>query len=180
MLTQAIMRREATNLGAVVAGPCQGHRLVAGGTDLADPSVFNAPACVLRRFSANGDASLAARRVRICSSVASSGVPRMVPSLNSKWPQSGSCRSLGFAPVRVPLRWTGYTTYLISGCSTVPAMGTLCGPERAVTPLFSQRDQAHCGQTYSHAAGSTIRCRTICVRPDKEWRSGPDPAVSKK
>jgi hypothetical protein len=46
----------------------------------------------------------------------------MVPSRHSKWLQSGSCRSLGFAPVRLPSRCTGYTTYLISGCSTVPAM----------------------------------------------------------
>ena len=38
---------------------------------------------------------LQARRVCICSSVASCGVPRMVPSPHSKWPQSGLCRSLG-------------------------------------------------------------------------------------
>src|ERR1700759_607147 len=64
---------------------------------------------------------LHARRVCSCSSVASSGVPRIVPSRHSKWLQSGSCRSLGFAPVRLPSRCTGYTTYLISGCSAVPA-----------------------------------------------------------
>jgi hypothetical protein len=48
-----------------------------------------------------------ARRVCICSSVASCGVPRMVTSPHSKWPQSGLCRSLGFAPVSVPSRCTG-------------------------------------------------------------------------
>ena len=46
----------------------------------------------------------------------------MAPSPHSKWPQSGSCRSLGSVPVRVPSRWTGYTTYRISGFSTVPVM----------------------------------------------------------
>ena len=64
---------------------------------------------------------LHARRECICSSVASSGVPRMVPFRHSKWLQSGSCRSLGSAPVRLPSRCTGYTTYLISGSSTVAA-----------------------------------------------------------
>jgi hypothetical protein len=84
------------------------------------------PSFMLERASFDDSAWTAtqvlhARRVRICSSVASSGVPRMVPSPHSKWLQSGSCRSLGFAPVRLPSRCTGYTTYLLSGCSTVPA-----------------------------------------------------------
>lgn len=64
---------------------------------------------------------LHARSECICSSVASSGVPRMVPLRHSKWLQSGSCRSLGPAPVRLPSRCTGYTTYLISGCSMMAA-----------------------------------------------------------
>jgi hypothetical protein len=41
----------------------------------------------------------------------------MVPFPHSKWLQSGSCRSLGFAPVNEPSMCTGYTTYLMSGCS---------------------------------------------------------------
>lgn len=81
---------------------------------------------ILERASSGDSARLAihvlhARRECICSSVASSGVPRMVPSRHSKWLQSGSCRSLGSAPVLPPSRCTGYTTYLISGWSTVPA-----------------------------------------------------------
>lgn len=72
--------------------------------------------------------SIQALRVCICSSVASSGVPSRVPSPHSKWPQPGSCRSLGFAPVNVPLRWTGYTTYRMSECSTMSATGTLYDP----------------------------------------------------
>jgi len=75
---------------------------------------------------------LHARRACICSSVANSGVPRIVPSPHSKWLQSGSCRSLGVAPVLMPSRCSGYTTYLMSGCSTVPVIGTPydpgCGP----------------------------------------------------
>lgn len=63
---------------------------------------------------------LHALRDRICSSVASSGVPRGTPSPQSKWPQPGSCRSLGSAPVRIPSRCTGYTTYLISGYPAAP------------------------------------------------------------
>ena len=43
----------------------------------------------------------------ICSSVANWGVPRTVPSPHSKWLQSGSCRSLGLAPVGVPSTCTG-------------------------------------------------------------------------
>jgi hypothetical protein len=84
------------------------------------------PALMLERASSRESVRAAihvlhARRACICSSVASSGVPRIVPSRHSKWPQSGSCRSLGSAPVRLPSRCTGYTTYLISGCSTVLA-----------------------------------------------------------
>jgi hypothetical protein len=84
------------------------------------------PSFMLERASSGDSARVAihvlhARRVRICSSVASSGVPRMVPSRHSKWLQPGSCRNLGSAPVRLPSRCTGYTTYLISECSTVPA-----------------------------------------------------------
>lgn len=84
------------------------------------------PSLILERASAGESARAAiyvlhARRACICSSVASSGVPRIVPSRHSKWPQPGSCRSLGSAPVRLPSRCTGYTTYLISACSTVPA-----------------------------------------------------------
>jgi hypothetical protein len=50
---------------------------------------------------------LQARRVCICSSVATCGVPSTVPSPHSKWLQSGSCRSLGTAPVGVPSKCTG-------------------------------------------------------------------------
>jgi hypothetical protein len=81
---------------------------------------------------------LHARRACIWSSVASSGVPRMVPSRHSKWLQSGSCRSLGFAPVLLPSRCTGYTTYLISGCSTAAAARTIYDPDRVVKQLFDQ------------------------------------------
>ena len=57
-------------LAAVVAYPRQGHRLVASGTDVADPSFMPERASL-------GDSARAAmqvlhaRRVRICSSVAS-------------------------------------------------------------------------------------------------------------
>src|SRR5437588_8131806 len=84
------------------------------------------PSFTLERASSGDSARAAihvlhARRLCSCSSVASSGVPRMVPSRHSKWLQPGSCRSLGSAPVRLPSRCTGYTTYLIPGCSAVPA-----------------------------------------------------------
>lgn len=45
-------------LAAVIADPGQGHRLVASRTDLADPSILHAWACITR-FSAGGDAGLA-------------------------------------------------------------------------------------------------------------------------
>lgn len=52
---------------------------------------------------------------RICSSVASCGEPRIVPSSNLKCPQSTSCRFRGARPVATPFMSTGGTTYLISG-----------------------------------------------------------------
>jgi len=74
----------------------------------------------------------------------------MVPSRHSKWLQSGSCRNLGFSPVRVPSRCTGYTTYLISGCSMVAVTQDTLRPERLVRPLFGLADQPSAlGQTYS-------------------------------
>jgi hypothetical protein len=64
---------------------------------------------------------LQATRISICSSVASSGAPKMVPSPESKWPQPEKWRILGCAPVFVPSRRTGYDTNLILGYSTVRA-----------------------------------------------------------
>lgn len=49
---------------------------------------------------------------RICSSAASCGEPRIVPSSNLKCPQSKSCRFRGAWPVATPLMSTGGTTYL--------------------------------------------------------------------
>ena len=63
--------------------------LIAGRTQAAGPAVvpsWRLPPCGPRRVSIQ---VLQARRVCICSSVASSGVPRTVPSPHSKWLQSG-------------------------------------------------------------------------------------------
>jgi hypothetical protein len=43
-------------LGAVVAGPGQGHHLVAGGTDFSDPSALHVVAGVLRGITMGSDA----------------------------------------------------------------------------------------------------------------------------
>ncbi len=107
MLAQAILRTEAKIQVQLSQRPVKGIAwLQLGQTSPILPSF-------MARRASSGDSARAAmqvlhaRRVRICSSVARSGVPRMVPSPHSKWLQSGSCRSLGFAPVRVPSRWTG-------------------------------------------------------------------------
>jgi hypothetical protein len=54
--------------------------------------------------------------VLICSAVARTGVPSVSAVRHSKCPQSGWWRILGGSPVGVPSRWTGCTTYLMSGC----------------------------------------------------------------
>lgn len=77
---------------------------------------------------------LHALRDRICPSVASTGVPRGTPSPQSKWPQRGSCLSLGCPPVGVPSRCTGYTTYLISGCPAAAVIITPYGLKFAGIP----------------------------------------------
>jgi hypothetical protein len=46
-------------LAAVVADPCQGHRLIAARADLADPSILHAWAGIHRGSSTDADASLA-------------------------------------------------------------------------------------------------------------------------
>ena len=83
----------------------------------------------------------------------------MVPSRHSKWLQSGSCRSLGFAPVRLPSRCIGYTTYLISGCPMVPATkDTLrSGSRRHATLDQIEQPKGWSGRAYSHAANRVNR-----------------------
>jgi hypothetical protein len=65
--------------------------------------------------------------VLICSSVARTGVPRISPSPQSKWPQSGSWRILGGPPVKVPSRCTGYTTYRRPSLPGAPEGGSRRG-----------------------------------------------------
>jgi hypothetical protein len=83
-------------------GPPQRRGHTRGGTC---PGHMPGPQRSSRRVDrAPGGVHRIARRVCICTLVASLGVPRMVPSPHSKWLQSGSCRSLGSASVRVPSR----------------------------------------------------------------------------
>ncbi len=123
------------------------------------------PSFMLERASFGDSARTAiqvlhARRVCICSSVAGSGVPRMVPSRHSNWLQSGSCRSLGFSPVRLPSRCTGCTTYLISGCSMVSV--TEGGPA-----LSRLRGSALCRDSQTVSAGT--RCHAARGMSEPQW-----------
>jgi len=96
---------------------------------------------------------LHARRVCICSSVASSGVPKMVPVSPLEVAAARVVPQSGVRSVRLPSRCTRYTTYLISGCSTVPSHGG-----HFTIPIVSGRNfgsdqtaQAWSGRHYSHA-----------------------------
>jgi hypothetical protein len=97
----SMLRFKLTKLRAVVADPCQRHRLVAARADLADPSVLNASPCVLRGSSTDADASLAGAKsshlffCRQLRRTQNGAVPPLEVAAVGVVPQSGfrSCQS---------------------------------------------------------------------------------------